>query len=258
MDDFFWVIVVIAIVGSLISSASKKKKQEEARRAAQQRQPQQQRSMPLSDIEKAFMMAQPQNPQQSGGYAQPRPQYAPPQAAHPYIPPDTYVPQAAQRPAYTPPPAYTEATVYTPMQARSAAPMEARNNAPMQARSAAAVPPHPMYANQTNLQTGISGSTAFTPLNTSYAGSLGTVTSEGSTERLEGVKDAELESVTDANLETIVDADAPVRAIKQPVQPAARKKMPLSLFENKNEYVKAVIYAEILNRKTSGRARSAN
>lgn len=258
MDGFFWVIVVIAIVGSLISSASKKKKQEEARRAAQQRQPQQ-RSMPLSDIEKAFMMAQQQNPQQSG-YAQPRPQYAPPQAAHPYMSPDTYAPQAAQRPAYTPPPAYTapQAATYTPMQARSAAPMEARNNAPMQARSAAAVPPHPMYANQTKLQTGMSGSTAFTPLNTSYAGSLGTVTSEGSTERLEGVKDAKLESVTDVNLETIVDADAPVRAIKQPVKPVAHMETPLGLFGNKNEYVKAVIYAEILNRRTTGRARRAN
>jgi hypothetical protein len=256
MNDFFWIIIVIAIVGSIISGVRKKKAREEAaRRAAtqgqQQEQPQAPRSVPLSDIQKAFMMAQ-----NSGQ----RPTYTPP-------------PQAAPRPAYTPPkpvsqPAYepVQATTYTtlearmtaPMEARSTTPMEARSTAPMEARSTA-----PMEARSTAPMEARSAtpmaSRAMYAAQDIYGGSMNAVSREGTTDEegsgspFEALKVANLQSVTDADLETLTGLSAPVRPVRQaaPERPA-RTGLP-RLFENKNEYIKAILYSEILARRTTGR-----
>jgi hypothetical protein len=137
------------------------------------------------------------------------------------------------------------------MEARTTAPMEARSAAPMEARTAAAVPPHPMYS---------APRAAGTLPPDFYSGSMGAVTtegqsgSEGSEKPMEILRPVAAQSIMEANLETIADLDTP----QKPQQSAAAtqpspKRAPLKLFDGKNEVVKAVIYSEVLARRSPGR-----
>lgn len=242
-------VVVVAVIG-LISAAVKSSKKSSNTRDSAEGQPQ--RSVPLSDIQRAFMMTQNSAPQ-------PPPQ--PP--VRPVYPPPA---QTAPRPAYTP----AQQTAYAPMQARTAAPLESRMNAPLQARTAVATPPHPMYAAQQAAprpvysppqQTGDPLCAAATkpPLDY-YFGSVG-ASDEGrgnafiDEQPLESVR-ATVESVADMNLETITDLDSPVLSVRKEPGKPAQKGMSMKLFENKNEFVKAVIYAEILTPKSRSTRRA--
>jgi len=210
--DFFLILVAVSVIGTIISAVAKNKKREEARRE-QQQQPGQR---PLSDIQRAAMMAQetasqrPATPQ--------RPAYQP----HP-----AYAQQygAPQRPAYTP----QQPAAYTPMQARTVAPPEARSAAPMEAR------------------------TGTTP----YRGSMNVVTNEGRGDSMEGGKPADitrnLQSITEANLESVSGAKAPAKPLQTAAPYSAATREPLNLFKGKNEIVKAIIYAEVLKRRSPGR-----
>jgi hypothetical protein len=260
MDGFFWFIIIIAIISSIISAAAKKKKRDEAARRAAQEEPEPQapRSAPMSDVRRAFMMAQAAPPQ--APYTPPRPayppaqaQYVPPRAAYP--PPQA--PQAPPQPAYTP----AHATVYTPMEPRMAAPMEARTVAPMQARtsaaaeerSASALPPRPAY---TDVQSRSAGGHPVNPC----ADSMENIAAEGCGDGeddgpvLETVRVTNLETVSDADLETVTERVSPARPVKAVAEKSSPGKLPLRLFKDKNELIKAVIYAEILApRSQSGR-----
>jgi hypothetical protein len=63
---------------------------------------------------------------------------------------------------------------------------------------------------------------------------------------LETVQVANLESVMDADIGTISDLETPVQSVRTAPEKRASKGLPVKLFENKNEFVKAVIYSEIL------------
>lgn len=146
-----------------------------------------------------------------------------------------------------------ESRMAAPMEARSTAPMQARSNAPMEARSAAVVSPHPMY-------TVVQPSSGRKLPSDFYGGSMGDLTKEGTRDEegsglsLETVRTGNLQNVSEADLETITELDAPVQPVKTGSAAASRKRMPLRLFENKNELLKAVIYAEVLApRPTGGR-----
>lgn len=257
MDGFFWFIIIIAIISSIISAAAKKKKRDEAARRAAQEEPEPQapRSAPMSDVRRAFMMAQAAPPQ--APYTPPRPAYPPAQA--PQAPPRAAYPppQAPPQPAYTP----AHATVYTPMEPRMAAPMEARTVAPMQARtsaaaeerSASALPPRPAY---TDVQSRSAGGRPVNPC----AGSMENIAAEGYGDGeddgpvLETVRVTNLETVSDADLETVTERVSPARPVKAVAEKSSPGKLPLRLFKDKNELIKAVIYAEILApRSQSGR-----
>ena len=224
MEYFFLIIIGIAVISMISGAAKKKAREEAARRAAQgqgqqgQEQPQQQapRGVPLSDIQKAFMMAQNSAPPQVA----PRPAYTPP--------------QAAPRPAYTPPQPAPQ-PVYAPVQATQYATMEARTIAPMEARTT--------YAAQ-NIYRG--SMNAVSPEGTSDV--------EGSGPPLVAAKYVNLKRVTDDDLETITALGAPVRQGRKAASAKPASTGLPRLFGNKNEILKAVVYAEILAPKSSRRA----
>jgi hypothetical protein len=240
--DFFWILVVIGLISTIISAVAKSKKREEARRESEG-QPAPPR--PLSDIQKAVMMAQETASQRPA--APPRPAYTPQQPGT--QPNPVYAQQyvAQPRPAYTP----QQPAAYTPMEARTTAPMEARSAAPMEARTAAAVPPHPMYS---------APRAAGTLPADFYSGSMGAATTEGQSDNtdidkpMEVVRVSALESVTDADLETAAGLNTPAKPLQQAaVSNPQPKREPLKLFDGKNEVVKAVIYSEVLARRSPGR-----
>ena len=242
--DLLWIIIAGSVILSIISAVSKNKKREEAQRTAQAGQ------RPMSDIQRAAMMAQetasqqpaaPQRP--ANAYtAQPNPMYAQQYSAprQPYVPQQN-APFAPMQPRNAAP---MEARTAAPMEARTAAPMEARTAAPMEARTAA-----PMEARTAAPQT-----RPASPFG-EYVGSLGSLSSEGRADAMEGGKPAEV----NRNLQTITDADLGSLSSLDGAKPlhttahAAPKHMPLNIFEGKNEYLKAVIYSEVLTRRTPGR-----
>jgi len=239
--DFFWILIVIGVISTIISAVSKSKKREEERRKQQSGQPAPPR--PLSDIQKAMMMAQETASQRPA--AQPRPAYVAPQPGAQPNPVYALQYGAQPRPAYTP----QQTAAYTPVQARTAAPMEARNiapmeartSAPMEARTAAAVPPHPMYT---------APRAAGTLPPDFYSGSMGAATTEGMKDDMEGGSPADftrnLQSITEDDLET-------AKPLNSAASPSSQNRMSLKLFEGKNEAVKAVIYSEVLARRSPGR-----
>lgn len=207
--EIYLIIIVFALI-SVISAAAKNKKREEARRSEQGQQPT--HSVPLSDIQKAFMLGQ-----------NPAPQQAPPPPAY-----------AAPRPPYAPP----QAAAYTPMQART--------TDTMQARVSTSVPPQSMYTGPQDI----------------YGGSMGAVTDEGRKDTegegltIENARVFSVESVAGTGLKSITDIDRPVQPVrKAPAEQPVRNGLPIGLFDNKDEYFKAVIYSEILSRRSPGRTR---
>ncbi len=251
-------IILVAVIGLISAAIKSNKKRGDTSGSAEGQPP---RSVPLSDIQRAFMMTE--------NSALP-----PTQAPGPVYPPSA---QASARPVYPPQPprpAYTPAqqTAYAPVQARTAAPLESRMAAPIQARTAAAVPPHPMYAAQQTAprpdysppqQTSdpLCPAAASVPPLDYYGGSMGSMTTEGrgnavmSVQPLETVR-AAVESVADINLESMTDLNSPVLSVQRPQEKPAHKGMPLGLFADKKELVKAVIYAEILTPKSTGAPRA--
>ena len=203
--DFFLILVAVSVIGTIISAVAKNKKREEARQ--DQEQQQQPRQRPLSDIQRAIIMAQETASQR---------------------------PATTQRPAYQPRPAYTpqQPAAYAPMQARTVAPPEARNAAPMEARTMSA---------------------ASNP----YRGSMNAVTNEGRAGSMEGGKPADitrdLQSITEASLESVRSVKAPAKPPQTAAPYSATTQEPLNLFKGKNEFVKAIIYAEVLKRRSPGR-----
>jgi hypothetical protein len=257
-------IIFIVVIGLISVIAKSNKKRGDANQDAES---QPQRSVPLSDIQRAFMMVQ-DNTLQQPPQAAPRPAYAPP--------------QAAQRPAYTPaqPATYTpmESRTVAPMQGRAAAPMESRMAAPLQSRMAAPMEARtsataPPYSEQAAVQpdafaarqqTFVRETSSSTLPQDFYSGSMGSGSreglrdTEGNETPLVTVRNAAVESVADVDLETLSNLDTPVMSARKasPEMPV-RKGLPIKLFENKNEFVKAVIYSEVLARKTPGHTRRA-
>ena len=260
-------IIFIVVIGLISVIAKSNKKRGDANQDAESPP---QRSVPLSDIQRAFMMVQDNTPQQPP-QAPPRPVYTPPQQAAPrpfYTPPQ----QVAPRPAYTSaqPAAYApmQGRAVAPMESRMTAPMESRMTAPMESRMAApmeartyAAQPDAFAARQQAFNRATSSSTLPQDF---YSGSMGTVSREGIRDTegdetpLVTMRNAAVESVADVDLETLSNLNTPVMSVrKAAAEMPARKGLPIKLFENKNEFVKAVIYSEVLTRRLPGRTRRA-
>jgi len=234
--DFFWILAAIVAISSIVSAVAKNKKRAEAQGEGQAGQ------RPMSDIQRAAMLARetasqrldtPQRPMQA---QQPNPMYAQqygiPMQSRNAAPMEARNAAPMQARNMAP----MEARNAAPMQARTAAPMEARNTAPLQARPAYATPP---------AATGL-------PANF-YGGSMNVASSEGWSNNtdddkpMELLRASEVESVSDTNLETGASKTLPSAAGKLQAQQSLR------LFDGKSEYLKAIIYSEVLARRTPGR-----
>lgn len=251
------VIIAFAVI-ALVSAAAKSKARGNANRNADgQGQPPPQRSVPLSDIQRAFMMTQENAPPPQPPQTAPRPVYTPPQAAYTPMQTRTAAPMQSRMSA--------------PMESRMSAPLESRMSAPMEARTSAAVPSHPMFGQQTAAQPDAFAARQQAFARTAspntlpqdfYSGSMGMPSREGIRDTegdetpLVTVRNAAIESVADLDLETLSDLGAPVRSVRIAPAEKPRKGLPVKLFDSKNEYVKAIIYSEVLARRTRGRHRA--